>query len=163
MTCSALLFWSGRNEHYNIKSYSVHVRSILDLYLVGLRFNLYCKPNVLNFPSKRKCLFVFKIPFLIVQLINATVSVKRLNDFLNNEEIDPKTIGSQTETEETVIEAKMAAFTWDASHHIPTLGTFISHVDTILSFSCNFLPLSFWSFVTNFCQILSIFDRILPS
>ena len=57
-----------------------------------------------------------------MQLIQATVSLTRLNDFLNAEEIDKKAIGHETKDKENAIESKDASFTWDASHHIPTMS-----------------------------------------
>ncbi len=72
--------------------------------------------------------FDLQIPFLIVQLIQASVSLTRLNDFLNAEEIDKKAIGHETSSEDAAIESKNASFTWDASHHIPTLSNLNLHV-----------------------------------
>ena len=66
--------------------------------------------------------FLLQIPFLIVQLIQATVSLKRLNDFLNADEIDKTAIGKEVDDKSNSIEAKNATFMWDASHHIPTLS-----------------------------------------
>ena len=66
--------------------------------------------------------FLLQIPFLIVQLIQATVSLKRLNDFLNADEIDKTAIGKEVDDKSNAIEAKNATFMWDANHHIPTLS-----------------------------------------
>ena len=66
--------------------------------------------------------FLFQIPFLIVQLIQAQVSLTRLNGFLNAEEIDKKAIGHKTKDESNAIESDDASFTWDISQHIPTIS-----------------------------------------
>jgi ABC-type multidrug transport system fused ATPase/permease subunit len=66
--------------------------------------------------------FLFQIPFLIVQLIQAQVSLTRLNGFLNAEEIDKKAIGHNTKDETNVLESDNASFTWDISQHIPTIS-----------------------------------------
>ena len=66
--------------------------------------------------------FLFQIPFLIVQLIQAQVSLTRLNGFFNAEEIDKKAIGHKTKDETNVLESDDASFTWDISQHIPTIS-----------------------------------------
>ena len=65
---------------------------------------------------------LFQIPFLIVQLIQASVSLTRLNDFLNAEEIDKKAISHKTTDENNAIESNDAFFTWDASNSNPTIS-----------------------------------------
>ena len=50
------------------------------------------------------------------------MSLKRLNDFLNADEVDKSAIGKQVDDQSNAIEAKNASFMWDADHHIPTLN-----------------------------------------
>ena len=59
---------------------------------------------------------------MIRQLIQAQVSLTRLNGFLNAEEIDKKAIGHKTKDETNVLESDNASFTWDISQHIPTIS-----------------------------------------
>ena len=66
--------------------------------------------------------FLFQIPFLIVQLIQAQVSLTRLNGFFNAEEIDKKAIGHKTKDETNALELDDSSFTWDISQHIPTIS-----------------------------------------
>ena len=65
---------------------------------------------------------MFQIPFFIVQVIQATVSIKRLNDFFNAGEIDTKSIGKNPKNTENVIESQDASFTWDDNLLIPTIN-----------------------------------------
>ena len=50
------------------------------------------------------------------------MSLKRLNDFLNADEVDKSAIGKQVDDQSNAIEAKNASFMWNADHHIPTLN-----------------------------------------
>ena len=55
-------------------------------------------------------------------MIQATVSLTRLNNFLNAEEIDQKAIGHNTKDKDNAIESNDASFAWDASNHNPTIS-----------------------------------------
>ena len=66
--------------------------------------------------------FILQLPSFIVQWIQATVSLKRLNNFLNGGEIDPHVIGKQPKDSSNAIEVSNGTFTWDDSFMIPTLN-----------------------------------------
>lgn len=55
-------------------------------------------------------------------MVQATVSLTRLNNFLNAEEIDTKAIGVDTNNKDHSIDAVNASFTWDQDTPIPTLS-----------------------------------------
>ena len=59
---------------------------------------------------------------MIRQLIQAQVSLARLNRFFNAEEIDKKAIGHKTKDETNALESDDVSFTWDISQHIPTIS-----------------------------------------
>ena len=65
---------------------------------------------------------ILQLPSFIVQWIQATVSLKRLNNFLNGGEIDPNIIGKQPKDSSNAIEVSNGTFTWDDSFMIPTLN-----------------------------------------
>ena len=67
-------------------------------------------------------IFILQLPSFIVQWIQATVSLKRLNNFLNGGEIDPHVIGKQPKDSSNAIEVSNGTFTWDDSFMIPTLN-----------------------------------------
>ena len=48
-----------------------------------------------------------------MQLVNALVSITRLNDFMNAQELDSKAIGKTMLDRENALEAVNASFTWD--------------------------------------------------
>ena len=52
------------------------------------------------------------LPMLVIQLIQASVSLKRVNNYLNLKEINPKAI-TREKSFDTAIEMKNASFTWD--------------------------------------------------
>ena len=49
---------------------------------------------------------------LVIQMIQASVSLKRVNDYLNSKEINTKAI-SRDKSDSNAIEMKNASFTWD--------------------------------------------------
>ena len=55
-------------------------------------------------------------------MIQAQVSLARLNRFFNREEIDIKAIGHKTKDETNALESDDVSFTWDISQHIPTIS-----------------------------------------
>ena len=59
------------------------------------------------------------LPNLIVQYIQAQVSFSRINNYLNAQEIDPETVGSDT-AGRTVVSLKNATLTWNLAES-PTL------------------------------------------
>ena len=52
------------------------------------------------------------LPMLVIQMIQASVSLKRVNDYLNSKEINTKAI-SRDKSDSNAIEMKNASFTWD--------------------------------------------------
>ena len=52
------------------------------------------------------------LPMLVIQMIQASVSLKRVNNYLNSKEINPKAI-TRDKSETNAIEMKNASFTWD--------------------------------------------------
>ena len=52
------------------------------------------------------------LPMLVIQMIQASVSLKRVNDYLNSKEINTKAI-TRERSDTNAIEMKNASFTWD--------------------------------------------------
>ena len=52
------------------------------------------------------------LPMLVIQMIQASVSLKRVNDYLNSKEINTQAI-SRDKSDSNAIEMKNASFTWD--------------------------------------------------
>ena len=52
------------------------------------------------------------LPMLVIQMIQASVSLTRVNNYLNSREINTEAI-SREKSDENAIEIKNASFTWD--------------------------------------------------
>lgn len=52
------------------------------------------------------------LPMLVIQMIQASVSLKRVNNYLNAKEINPRAIG-RDKCDINAVEMKNASFTWD--------------------------------------------------
>nr|AHK05647.1 ATP-binding cassette transporter sub-family C member 1 isoform X7 [Tigriopus japonicus] len=61
------------------------------------------------------------LPWAIVALLKAFVSLKRIADFLNANELDPEAVGKETEHEENAIEITKGSFTWTEEEEQTTL------------------------------------------
>ena len=57
-----------------------------------------------------------RLPTLVVQMIQASVSLTRVNNYLNSREINKKEI-SREKSEANAIEMRNASFTWDTEEH----------------------------------------------
>ena len=57
-----------------------------------------------------------KLPTLVVQMIQASVSLTRVNKYLNSREINKKAI-SREKSDTNAIEMRNASFTWDTEEH----------------------------------------------
>ena len=61
------------------------------------------------------------LPILIVYLIQCQVSLKRINKFINSEELDPEAVSHQPQVE-AMVKASEASFAWDKAYIQPTLS-----------------------------------------
>ena len=52
------------------------------------------------------------LPMLVIQMIQASVSLDRVNKYLNSKEINPRAIG-RDKCDINAVEMKNASFTWD--------------------------------------------------
>ena len=85
--------------------------------------SIFCHfSKILGFGEKFQKLLIFQIPFFIVQVIQATVSLTRINNFLNAGEIDSEAIGKKPKDVKNAVEASNVTFTWDDNLLIPTLN-----------------------------------------
>ncbi len=53
------------------------------------------------------------LPSLIINLIQAGVSLDRINKFMSNSELDPKAVEHDLEEEEDVVRVEGGTFKWD--------------------------------------------------
>ena len=87
------------------------VNNILDASTAFVSLTLF---NLLRVPLN-------VLPILIVYLIQCQVSLKRINKFINSEELDPEAISHRPQ-EEAMVKASEASFAWDLPSTTPTLS-----------------------------------------
>merc|ERR1712218_407053 len=68
------------------------------------------------------------LPNLLVYLVQVNVSLKRINKFMNSEELDPNNVTHDKEFQAPIV-ARNASFTWDTESERPALHNLTTRVE----------------------------------
>ncbi|CAB0007608.1 unnamed protein product [Nesidiocoris tenuis] len=103
--------WSCAPFLVSLVTFAVYVlvdeRNVLDAKTAFVSLSLF---NLLRFPLSM-------LPMMISNVIQAGVSIKRINKFLNGEELDPNAV-SHNEKEDDAIVIKKGSFRWEATDDV---------------------------------------------
>ncbi|XKL66876.1 hypothetical protein PGB90_010296 [Kerria lacca] len=112
-TCTSFI-WSCAPFLVSLVTFGVYVLSsdenILDEKTAFVSLSLF---NILRFPLSM-------LPMLISNLVQTSVSVKRINKFLNSEELNPKAVYHENKQEPLIIEN--GTFSWEGYDSSPILN-----------------------------------------
>ncbi|KAL1463596.1 hypothetical protein WDU94_015336 [Cyamophila willieti] len=106
LNAATSFIWSCAPFLVSLVSFAVYVLSdpthVLDAKIAFVSLSLF---NILRFPLSM-------LPMLISQLVQASVSIKRINSFLNQEDLDPNAVTHDPEEKDPLV-IENGTFNWD--------------------------------------------------
>uniref|UniRef100_A0A8D8XGU9 ABC-type glutathione-S-conjugate transporter n=2 Tax=Cacopsylla melanoneura TaxID=428564 RepID=A0A8D8XGU9_9HEMI len=106
LNAATSFIWSCAPFLVSLVSFAVYVLSdpthVLDAKIAFVSLSLF---NILRFPLSM-------LPMLISQLVQASVSIKRINNFLNQEDLDPNAVTHDADEKDPLV-IENGTFTWD--------------------------------------------------
>ncbi|XP_022169430.1 multidrug resistance-associated protein 1-like isoform X2 [Myzus persicae] len=115
LTAATSFIWSCAPFLVSLVTFAVYVLSddshILDAQTAFVSLSLF---NILRFP-------ISMLPMLVSNVVQSSVSVKRINKFMNSEELDPDSVTHNSDEKDPLV-IENGTFTWGELNVAPTLS-----------------------------------------